>query len=34
MTVACVRNGKLVEGWNCFDQLGMMQQLGVVNLPV
>jgi len=33
MTVARVRNGQLVEGWNCFDQLGMMQQLGVVNLP-
>ena len=27
-----VRNGKLVEGWNNFDQLGMLQQLGVVNL--
>lgn len=28
-----VENGKLVEGWNNFDQLGMMQQLGAVNLP-
>jgi steroid delta-isomerase-like uncharacterized protein len=28
-----VENGKLVEGWNNFDQLGMMQQLGTVNLP-
>jgi steroid delta-isomerase-like uncharacterized protein len=27
-------NGKLVEGWNTFDQLGMLQQLGVVTLPV
>ena len=26
-------NGLLVEGWNVFDQLGMLQQLGVVNLP-
>lgn len=26
--------GKLVEGWNCFDFLGMYQQLGVpLNLP-
>jgi steroid delta-isomerase-like uncharacterized protein len=32
MTIARVDNGKLVEGWNVFDQLGMMQQLGVVNL--
>jgi steroid delta-isomerase-like uncharacterized protein len=28
-----VENGKLVEGWNNFDQLGMLQQLGIVNLP-
>lgn len=28
-----VEGGKLVEGWNNFDQLGMLQQLGVVNLP-
>ena len=27
-----IRNGKLVEGWNNFDQFGLMQQLGVVNL--
>jgi steroid delta-isomerase-like uncharacterized protein len=27
-----IENGKLVEGWNNFDQLGMFQQLGVVNL--
>ena len=33
MGVIRVENGKLVEGWNIFDQLGMMQQLGVVNLP-
>ena len=26
-------DGKLVEAWNNFDQLGMFQQLGVVNLP-
>jgi steroid delta-isomerase-like uncharacterized protein len=34
MTIGRVENGKLVEGWNVFDQLGMLQQLGVVNLPV
>ena len=28
-----VENGKFIEGWNNFDQLGMLQQLGVVNLP-
>ena len=28
-----VEGNKLVEGWNSFDQLGMFQQLGVVNLP-
>ena len=27
------KNGQLVEGWNLFDQLGMLQQVGVVNLP-
>ncbi len=25
-----VENGKLVEGWGVFDQLGLLQQLGVV----
>ena len=33
MVFVRVENGKLVEGWNQFDQLGMLQQLGVVNLP-
>jgi steroid delta-isomerase-like uncharacterized protein len=33
MTIVRVEHGKLVEGWNEFDQLGMFQQLGVVNLP-
>jgi steroid delta-isomerase-like uncharacterized protein len=26
-------NGKTVEGWNNFDQLGMLQQLGVIPTP-
>jgi steroid delta-isomerase-like uncharacterized protein len=25
-----VANGKLAEGWNVFDQLGMLQQIGLV----
>ena len=33
MTFVRVQNGKLVEGWNVFDQLGMLTQLGVVSLP-
>jgi len=33
MLFVTVENGKLVEGWNNFDQLGMLQQLGIVNLP-
>jgi steroid delta-isomerase-like uncharacterized protein len=33
MTVMRFSNGKLVEGWNSYDQLGLFQQLGVVNLP-
>jgi steroid delta-isomerase-like uncharacterized protein len=28
-----VEGGQFVEGWNCFDQLGMLQQLGVVTPP-
>jgi steroid delta-isomerase-like uncharacterized protein len=33
MGIIRVRNGKLVEGWNTFDQLGMLQQLGIAQLP-
>ena len=33
MGIIRVHNGKLVEGWNTFDQLGMLQQLGIVQLP-
>ena len=33
ITILRVRDGRLVEGWNVFDQLGMLQQLGLVNLP-
>ena len=34
MNIVRVEHGKLVEGWNVFDQFGMLQQLGVVNLPL
>jgi steroid delta-isomerase-like uncharacterized protein len=33
MGIVRVRDGKLVEGWNTFDQLGMLQQLGIEQLP-
>jgi predicted ester cyclase len=33
MTFARVQNGKIVEGWNVFDQLSLLQQVGVVRLP-
>jgi steroid delta-isomerase-like uncharacterized protein len=33
MVFVRIRDGKIVEGWNNFDQLGMLQQLGVVRLP-
>jgi len=28
-----IAGGKVVEGWNIFDQLGMMQQLGAIPSP-
>ncbi|HEU5257931.1 MAG TPA: ester cyclase [Vicinamibacterales bacterium] len=33
MVFVRIKAGKLVEGWNNFDQLGMLQQLGIVSLP-
>ena len=33
MTLIRVEGNKLIEGWNSFDQLGLLQQLGVVSLP-
>jgi hypothetical protein len=31
MGIVRVQDGKLVEGWNNFDQFGLLQQLGIVN---
>jgi len=33
MTIDHIANGKIVETWRLFDQLGMMQQLGVIPAP-
>ena len=33
MTIERYADGKIVETWNVFDQLGMMQQLGVIKAP-
>jgi steroid delta-isomerase-like uncharacterized protein len=33
MAFARVEGNKLVEGWNNFDQLGLLQQIGAVALP-
>ena len=33
MCITRVRDGQIVEGWNCFDFLAMYQQLGWVKNP-
>jgi steroid delta-isomerase-like uncharacterized protein len=33
MTIDYIANGKIVETWRLFDQLTMMQQLGVIPTP-
>ena len=33
VVMALVRDGKIVEGWNCFDFLSMYQQIGWVSTP-
>ena len=33
ITIFCLDNGKIAEGWLVSDNLGMMQQLGVVPAP-
>jgi hypothetical protein len=34
VTIARVRDGQLVEGWNCFEFLSMYQQIGWIASPV
>ena len=34
MLIVTVDNGKLVEGWNTLDELGLAQQIGAITLPV
>jgi steroid delta-isomerase-like uncharacterized protein len=33
MTIGQFADGKIVESWRLFDQMGMMQQLGVIPAP-
>ena len=33
VVLALVRDGRIVEGWNCFDFLSMYQQIGWVKNP-
>jgi hypothetical protein len=33
IVIARVVDGRLVEGWNCFDFLTMYQQIGWVKTP-
>ena len=32
--LARTTDGQVIEGWNCFDFMGMYQQLGVLTLNV
>jgi steroid delta-isomerase-like uncharacterized protein len=32
MSLVRLKGGQIVEGWNVFDQLGMLQQLGAIEL--
>jgi steroid delta-isomerase-like uncharacterized protein len=33
ITIARFADGKVVEGWDCWDQLGMLEQIGVYKQP-
>jgi predicted ester cyclase len=33
ISITRIRDGQIVEGWNCFDFLSMYQQIGWVNNP-
>ena len=34
ITIARFADGKMVEGWDVWDQLGMLEQIGVYKQPV
>ncbi len=34
ITIARIADGKIVEGWDNWDQLGMLEQIGVYQQPV
>ncbi len=34
ITIANIKDGKIVEGWDNWDQLGMLEQIGVYKQPV
>jgi steroid delta-isomerase-like uncharacterized protein len=34
ITIARIVNGKIVEGWDSWDQLGMLEQIGAYNPPL
>jgi predicted ester cyclase len=34
MTFARVRDGRIVEGWNSFDELGLLKQIGAVDVKL
>ena len=33
MTFGRMQHGRIVEGWNIYDELGLLKQIGVVKLP-
>lgn len=33
MAIARIQDGMIVEGWNSFDQLGLMTQVGAISVP-
>ena len=33
ITIARIRDGQVIEGWDNWDQLGMLQQIGAYQQP-